>query len=391
MRILWASNLSVRSAYAFQAQMVIPRIQKMGHFVTGFDIRNGGGSTMQIGDMTVLPAFHDALGNDSLPLHFQRSKSDVVITLVDVWGLGANMTQHMPWFPITPIDHAPVPPAVRESLKTARGVIALSRFGQDELRKIGIDSWYMPHGVDPAVFYPALTADEQSAARVRMGLPADKFIVSFCGVNDSNPSRKGIFELLAAWSMFHATHRDSVLYMHTSPLGNIPLAGTKNGVDIDAIIGTLGIDPRSIILPDQYRLKTGIPATELADIMRGSDAFILPSRGEGFGVPLIEAQACGTPVITTNVAAGAELCASGWLIEGEDDWSWMNAIVLKPGIASINENLNLAYTAKGDLAYRRQAAEFARGYYIDFVAQKYLAPTLEQIAQTVIMGQKVSA
>jgi glycosyltransferase involved in cell wall biosynthesis len=370
--------------------MLVERVPTLGHEVVVFDIRSGGSSTAQVGGVTILPAVHDPIGNDVIPAHYQRSKSDVCITLCDAWGFNPSVMGELNWWPIAPVDHAPVPPAVVNSLRAAKGVIALSRFGQSELRKIGIDALYMPHGLEPAIWQPALTRSDMDAARQRIGLPRDTFIVSFCGVNDSNPSRKGISELLAAWSLFHRDHPDSLLYLHTTNQGNIPVAGPKNGVDIDMLVSTFGIDPRSVILPDQYRLRTGIPANELADIARGSDAFILPTRGEGFGVPLIEFQHAGCPVITTDFAAGAELCASGWLIEYEIGWSWQNATYANPGIASIREKLEQAYGERGNMARRQQAAEFGRDYEIDYVVQKFLAPCLAHIAETVVLGQRVT-
>lgn len=391
MKILLASNFTVQSGYAFQARMLAERIPALGHELVVMDIRPGGASTAQIGGVTVLPTVLDPLGNDVIPAHAGRSKADVVITLCDAWGFSPDTMAQVNWWPITPIDHSPVPPAVANSLKAAKGVIALSRFGQAELKKIGIDALYMPHGLDPAVWYPALSRQDMKLARTRLGMSDDLFVVSFVGVNDSNPSRKGIPELLAAWAMFSRKHPDSLLFLHTSSQGNIPVAGAKNGVDVDILTKTFGTRPGSVLLPDQYRLRTGIPAYEIADLARASDVFILPTRGEGFGIPLIEFQHAGTPVITTDFAAGAELCASGWLIDGESEWSWQNATVLRPGIASITERLEQAYSERGNEARRRQAAEFGRNFEIDYVFQKFVAPCLSHVAETVVLDAKVTA
>ncbi len=392
MNILFVSNFTTLSGYAIQARLLVPLLQALGHKVTVVDIRSGPGAmTAQIGDVTVLPTAYDSMGNDIILAHYQRSQADVVITLSDIWGFNAESMKDMNWWPITPVDHTPVPPAAQDSLSAAKGIIALSRFGMEELRKIGRDSHYMPLGLDPAIWTPALTLDDMRAARNRIVLDENRFVVSFVGVNDSNPSRKGISELLIAWSIFQPTHPDSLLLLHTTRQGNIPIAGNKNGVDVDAIITMLGIHAPSVLMPDQYRMRTGIPASELADMARASDVFILPSRGEGFGLPLIEFEHAGCPVITTNFAAGAELCASGWLIEGESEWSWQNATVLKPGIASIIENLETAYAERGNMARRVEAASFARDFEIDHVCSKYLAPTLKEIAETVILNAKVAA
>lgn len=380
------------SAYALQARMLVQYIPALGHELLIMDIRTGGSSqTTQVGNVKILPTALDALGNDILPAHAQRSGADVVVTMTDVWGFSAETMKLFNWWPITPIDHTPVPPNCLNVLREAKGVIALSRFGQAELRKVGIEALYMPHGLEPDVWYPALTPEAMLSARERLNIPPDTFVVSFVGVNDSHPSRKGIPELLAAWAMFYPSHPDSLLMLHTTPQGNIPVAGAKNGVDIDAIVATFGINPKSIAMPDQYRLRTGIPASELADMARSSDVFMLPSRGEGFGVPLIEFQHAGCPVSTTDFAGGAELCASKWFIDYELSWSWMNATYATPGIASIVENLERAYAERGNMARRREAAEFARGFEIGYVVEKFVAPVLSQIAEEVVLNVKVAA
>jgi glycosyltransferase involved in cell wall biosynthesis len=50
-----------------------------------------------------------------------------------------------------------------------------------------------------------------------------------------------------------------------------------------------------------------VPEDELPALYRNATAFVYPSLYEGFGMPVIEAMACGTPVLTSNVAALPEL------------------------------------------------------------------------------------
>jgi glycosyltransferase involved in cell wall biosynthesis len=47
----------------------------------------------------------------------------------------------------------------------------------------------------------------------------------------------------------------------------------------------------------------------MASLYRGCDTLVLPYRGEGFGLPLLEAQACGTPVITCKNGPAHEFCS----------------------------------------------------------------------------------
>ncbi len=62
--------------------------------------------------------------------------------------------------------------------------------------------------------------------------------------------------------------------------------------------------PHLILISDE------LTDQDLAALYRGCDVFILPYRGEGFGMPLAEALACGKPVITTGLGPAREFCPS---------------------------------------------------------------------------------
>jgi len=57
-----------------------------------------------------------------------------------------------------------------------------------------------------------------------------------------------------------------------------------------------------------------VPETKLPDLYRGSRALVFPSLYEGFGLPLLEAMACGTPVLTSNVTAMPEIAGEAALL-----------------------------------------------------------------------------
>jgi glycosyltransferase involved in cell wall biosynthesis len=61
-------------------------------------------------------------------------------------------------------------------------------------------------------------------------------------------------------------------------------------------------NPRMIVLLEE------MDETKLSELYRGCDALVLPYRGEGFGMPLLEAMACGKPVITTGEGPAREFC-----------------------------------------------------------------------------------
>jgi len=73
------------------------------------------------------------------------------------------------------------------------------------------------------------------------------------------------------------------------------------GVDPQAIIRSLNLDPDGgrII----YSENESVPYYQIAQLYRSADCFVLPTRGEGWGMPILEAMACGTPVVTSYWSA----------------------------------------------------------------------------------------
>ncbi|HVS72856.1 MAG TPA: glycosyltransferase family 4 protein [Phycisphaerae bacterium] len=85
-------------------------------------------------------------------------------------------------------------------------------------------------------------------------------------------------------------------------------------------------------LPPDTDFRFRVPDAELPKIYAACDAWLFPSRIEGFGLPLLEAMACRTPVIAAPAGAAPELLANGTgsggiLVPQEDPQSMANAIL----------------------------------------------------------------
>jgi glycosyltransferase involved in cell wall biosynthesis len=189
------------------------------------------------------------------------------------------------------------------------------------------------------------------------------------------PNRKAFGENLLAFSMFAKNHPDAVLYLHTEPTGSM------GGINLPELMNAVGLTKEQVIFGDPYFLRSGMPQSFLATIYTGFDVLLATSYGEGFGIPTIEAQACGTPVIASNFAASAELVGDGWLIDGQPLWdamqkSWFNV----PSVPQIIDALEQAYNRSRGTS--EKAIEFAKQYEADAVYETYWKETLKGLLET---------
>ena len=140
--------------------------------------------------------------------------------------------------------------------------------------------------------------------------------------------------------------------------------------------------------PDAYRYDMGLYSRpDMAAWFRGLDVLSLCSYGEGFGLPLLEAQSCGVPVITTMASAMTELCGSGWLVGGSDHWEeGHGAWWCRPDPGSIEPAYEAAWQAREDgkmPEMRAKARTFALQYEVDAVFDQHWKPALDEIAERV--------
>jgi len=117
-------------------------------------------------------------------------------------------------------------------------------------------------------------------------------------------ARKNLDLLLRAFTVVLRTHEHAQLV-----LVGAPGPGWDRIADLHA--GLLG--SRAVVRPGY------LPDAEVAALIRGARAFVYPSRYEGFGMPPVEAMACRTPVVATDIPALSETLGGHAELVGPDD------------------------------------------------------------------------
>ena len=368
------------SGYGSQAGMLATRLAKAGHSVTITAMTGLSGQPTDWHGIRILPVGYAAYGNDVIGPHARRQFGGgpgLVIALYDAWvfdpqafaGLAAAM-----W---SPVHSRPMSLGDRMFYAaTGAQPIAMSRYGERQMKAAGLQPVYIPHGVDTDTFSP-LDDEDRAAARELLGVPADAFLVSMVAANKgTSPPRKSWGEALTAFARFRKRHPEAVLFLHTL------LDGGGFGIGLQSIVDDLGIGD-AVRVSDQYSLMTGLfTPSYVAGLMGCSDVFLNPSSGEGFGIPAVEAQACGTPVIVGDNSAQTELCGAGWLVKCQQYWvhedrAWWHV----PEIGSVLGALEKAHTFARRPVMRAKAREFALRYDVDTVFDMYWMPALAMLEQ----------
>ena len=386
--ISWYSNsLNQPTGYGTQSKQVISRLVKAGHKVAMLSNYGGEGvNTFIETDAGKIPHYSRGMNQystDVLPLHFSHFSAEhkdlpsFLITLYDVWVLLDNPAlDALPIASWVPIDHSPAPGKVLEFLKKPNVTpIAMSNFGKAMIQDAGLESEYIPHAIETKVFKPTKDLPEGISGREFVG-GEDKFVV---GMNFANKAggfihRKAVAENLLAFAIFASKHDDVILYLHTEPFGK------QSGFVLPTILQACGVPADKVKFVDPVAYQYGISQETLAAIYSAWDVGLFCNYGEGFGVPQIEAQACGVPIITSNFAASAELASpDSYLVNGQPFWdAGQNAWFNIPIVSGIVEALEQAYQ-RGRKDFPETVA-FAKQYDADKVFNDSWKPLIEKLA-----------
>jgi glycosyltransferase involved in cell wall biosynthesis len=196
----------------------------------------------------------------------------------------------------------------------------------------------VPHGVDHGLFRP-----DGDRGRALVGAP----YVLFVGVVHPRKNLPAVRAAVSALARAGHPHRLAVV-------GNPAADPDAASYLRDAMAELPGFTER-------VRPFRELPVSELAALMAGADVFCLPSLFEGFGLPALEAMACGAPVVVSDRGALPEIVGEAGLVVRPDVAAVSEAVMRVVGEPSLANRLRRAGVARAQaFSWERTAAGWVR-------------------------------
>lgn len=279
-----------------------------------------------------------------------------------------------------PLDSWPCPLGFTKTARRFDLTICYSYWQKDLMLRSDPDLPDMPvlyHGVDTSVYYPipkweAKKALSATFRKYNRGKPIPDFrkayIVYFVGTNQW---RKDIPALFRGYNDFRRMHPDDEMFLipHTSAM---PMSPAHGGWVLYNLRDLTGLE--NAVLMQNANIFT---EEEMNIFYNAADVLAFPTRGEGFGLPSVEAMATKTPVIATRFGPQYEIHSDkrGYFIDVDDyEPGLMSSYTYfaKPSWRSLAKQLEYVYT------HQDEAKEVAETAY-EWVQQHTWKSKAEQL------------
>jgi glycosyltransferase involved in cell wall biosynthesis len=188
--------------------------------------------------------------------------------------------------------------AIKAALRSAAVIICVSQATADRLLEFGQPEGavrVVPHGVDLDKFSAVEGAGD---AEILKSLRLSGRFLAFVGTVEP---RKGVPDLVRAFERVGGEHRDLKLVIAGQP------GWGEAEADLEQAIAASELGDRIVRLGF-------VDDAHVAPILRAATAVVYPSLEEGFGLPVLEALACGAPTVTTTGSAMDEFAVGAALM-----------------------------------------------------------------------------
>lgn len=310
MRILWFAKDApfVNSGYGKCCREICTRLGRLGHDVAVFaTVGNRSASFFEWQGLKIYPGFEDLFGEDIIYDHYMDWKAELLITQLDIWPMKKihelSKTGLINWLPYAPLDSLPPCLDITERLKYAIHTITMCKWAKEQLEAQGIEATSIHHGIDTSIY--KILKEPKEKLKQELGFPKDCFLVGLVQANQF--TRKAIEEQLRGIAIFKEKHPqiDTRVYFHTQ-------ANRVDSFHLPSLVQILGLK-EIVKFPNDYLIIKGFTEDHMARMYNAFDVLLSATNGEGFGLPVIEAQGCGVPAVATNCMSFPELILAGAL------------------------------------------------------------------------------
>lgn len=325
-KLLWLSDSPFsNTGYATISRNIINGLNDLG-YECYFQAHSYHGQVLNKGcvrlsdgfpfNFTLLGAGREPYCKDVTLERIQKIQPDYYGVLLDTfmlypWVLDMNFSPAKSFFYFPSDGGGGLPQDCDRVLHAFNKGVAMSKFAQKQAKEVhNLDVEYIPHAVDANHYRPFGMSEKKKARQefvVRSvngslvkGFLDGKFVI---GCVSRNQGRKMLDRAIRAFKIFSEKCENAVLYFHSDM--NDPAAV----FDINFLIRRLGLENRVVFSPMKWH--ENFEYKEMPSVYNVMDVFFLPTSGEGFGVPIIEAMSCEIPCVVTDYTTTKELLVDG--------------------------------------------------------------------------------
>jgi glycosyltransferase involved in cell wall biosynthesis len=240
--------------------------------------------------------------------HYVKNNYECLLFQYDIWAMRRMIdlirSQRVVFVPYVPLDHAEIHPIVIDKLKVATYIIAMCKYGLNQLIRAGFkNSVYIHHGVDCNVYKPIYNKEgviPREQLKQELGFEPDAFVIGLIKMNKG--LRSALPEQLEIIKMFIDQNPDikTRIYMHTE-------VNSEGGYNLEMVLNMLGMGGLAKAADIYKYFAGGYSDIGMAKIYNACDVTMACTYSEGFGMPVPESMACGTPVVAGDYTSMTEI------------------------------------------------------------------------------------
>lgn len=320
--VLWVSDSpNMPTGYGVQTAHVCKGIAEKGWNLNCIGGQHVG-MPIRTPILDILPGAYMNTGYGSSTAHYHIKNYDpkYVISLSDLWATGYLQginrkigSRYWSWIHWLPVDGYVYGKQWQEFYNVIDVLVAMSKFGYNQLSKDKPDDartelTYIPHGIDTN-HYRYMSENERKEIKFQMGehleIPdfEDKFVILTVG---RNQPRKDFPTTAEVMKKINEKYDDIFWLIHASPNdpagNNLYWVLQQNEILYNREKKTGCVGFTNLISNPFF----GISSKDMTRLYNVADIHLLPTKGEGFGVPIVESLAAGIPNILTNSTTSPE-------------------------------------------------------------------------------------